>query len=198
MDNLPQKYNSGESNADEYWKNVKSGLQFYDKLNGCEGIETYIEEVMNICFWTLNSFDRSDPFWTPGNKLATFHKLDRFIDIMIEKDIEIVSAVWCGIFIGVLHSNPKQFELKYWKILRDKNELNIEWMVKLIWNVTPDWGMQTADELSRIINSLNIVSEVEKYLEKTFCLTTKDGIYESKEWANRAVKNNLKNPKSVK
>lgn len=184
MDNLSQKYNSGELSVEEYWKNVKLGFQFYDKLNGCDGIEAYIEEVMDICFWNLNSFNHSEPFWSPGNKQATFHKLDEFVDIMIERNIEMVSAAWCGIFIGVLYSSPQQFNLKYWKTLRDNDQLNIEWMIKLMWNATPDWGLETADKLAGIIKSLNIASEVETSLEKISYLITKDDLYEFKEWVN--------------
>ncbi len=181
-------YNSGEKSSSEYWENVKASWYLKDVCKDCEGLEEFIYEVMDKAFFLLDKFDRNEAFWVPGNKLATYHKLPEFSDVLITRNIEPVIGAWCNIFMGIINHSDSLFDLQCWKILKKNNALNIAWLIQLAWNSVLGWGSYTAVLLSEILVTLNLGEKALPYLEAI----SRVGDFEMvspKEWVNKVREN---------
>ena len=155
MTSINLKYIRGEITSKQYIEAALNDNGFAEIAEGCEGLAENIKDTLAHAFWRLDSVDRADPFWVPGNGLPTLTKIGEYSKIQIQNGRETSYWSWVDICLNYYHFAY----FLYPDLWRTLETLNLNWLVRTSWNYQYFSGSESTSGLSDVLVSLGVTAE---------------------------------------
>ncbi len=159
------KYVSGLMSKEDYLAACLAQTHLSEQCKGLEGCEAFLKSKLRDGFWALDKLDRSDELWRQTNKLPTLHKLSGYALHQIKAKVNPADAAWLAIACALLHGS-QHLEVEPWRILKENDGLDVTFLVRTAWNMSPYWGDENVVMLAALARDLNLEAAVEHELDK--------------------------------
>jgi hypothetical protein len=178
MEAISLEYVSGLISKDEYLNLKLAELDLSGQCKGIDGCEAFIKGKLKESFWELDKLERTDEFWKQTNNLPTLYKLPEYADYQIKKKINLENSAWLSI-VCKLANFSQHLEIEPWKILKENNKINVDFLIFTAWNSSKYWGEESVSAFSKLIKELDLSNLIADGLNELSKISI-----ESKQWIN--------------
>ncbi len=172
----PKKY------LEHHISEIESSIEFYEIVYESQKYKKFFINTITNAFWELHNFDRKNDFWKGTNNLATFPKLSEFAKYNIERHFKKNENAWLSIALALV-GGYNHFEIEWWRILLNNNEIDFEFLAQTAWTTSCYWNDSHIVTFSKLIKELDIFYKVESYL-----ITLSQNGEDKKDWVEELFK----------